>query len=204
MARKPRQPTQEERHLWERIAAHATPLHPLRPRMPEPVPAPRKTSAQPAAPQKPAAVNGWPSGPLRIGISAPTRSHASSPAESALTRPGLDRRQHRRLRKGKLAPEARIDLHGMTLATAHQALIGFVLQARAANKKLILVITGKGRGGVNAPGLLPETRRGALRHDVPRWLEMPPLDQIVSGVSQAHDRHGGGGAYYVWLRRNRG
>ena len=99
--------------------------------------------------------------------------------------------------RGKLAPEARIDLHGMTLAVAKAELTGFILRAQAAGHRLVLVITGKGKGD---HGPLP-TRSGALRHEVPHWLGMAPMAGAVMQVVPAHDRHGGGGAYYVWLRR---
>ena len=112
----------------------------------------------------------------------------------------MDPHTHRRLRKGKLVPESRIDLHGMTLASAQPALVLFILRARDSGQRLVLVITGKGRGGGLDPGPLP-TRPGALRHNVPHWLHMPPLSASVAQVLPAHDRHGGGGAYYVWLRR---
>ena len=83
------------------------------------------------------------------------------------------------------------------LAAAKGELAGFILSARSAGLRLVLVITGKGRGDL---GPLP-TRSGALRHEVPHWLDLPPLSRMVLQVVPAHDRHGGGGAYYVWLRR---
>ena len=87
----------------------------------------------------------------------------------------------------------------MTLNVAQPALTRFILNARTSGLRLVLVITGKGRqGGPDAP--LP-VRPGALRHNVPHWLHMPPLDQLVLQVKPAHRRHGGEGAYYVYLRR---
>jgi DNA-nicking Smr family endonuclease len=103
--------------------------------------------------------------------------------------------------RGKSEPEARIDLHGMTLAEAHPALIGFVLRAQGAGNRLVLVITGKGRR-VQDDGPIPQ-RIGALRHQVPHWLHSPPLGSVVQQIAPAHQRHGGAGAYYVYLRRSR-
>jgi DNA-nicking Smr family endonuclease len=40
-----------------------------------------------------------------------------------------------------------------------------------------------------------------LRHQVPQWLRLPPLGNVVMQVTPAHIRHGGHGAYYVYLRR---
>ena len=110
----------------------------------------------------------------------------------------MDHKTHRRMAQGKLAPEARLDLHGMTLAVAHPELIRFILSCHDNGHRLVLVITGKGKGD---HGPLP-TRPGALRHQVPHWLHMPPLSGIVQQVTPAHYRHGGEGAYYVYLRRS--
>ena len=113
----------------------------------------------------------------------------------------MDKRRFQRMTRGKLQPEARIDLHGMTLAQAHAALNGFILRAQADGLRLVLVITGKGRQS-DDDGPIPR-RRGALKHDVPQWLRMAPLGGCVLEMREAHARHGGSGAYYVYLRRMR-
>ena len=101
--------------------------------------------------------------------------------------------------RGKLRPEAKLDLHGMTLAEAGPELARFILSCHARGLRLVLVITGKGsRDGIEGP--LP-VRRGALRHQVPHWLHTAPLSHAVQQVAPAHLRHGGTGAYYVYLRR---
>jgi DNA-nicking Smr family endonuclease len=111
----------------------------------------------------------------------------------------MDRRTFQRIKRGKSKPDARIDLHGMTVAVAHPALTSFVLKSHAAGHRLLLVITGKGRGGEDDDPV--PVRRGILRQQVPHWLTIPPLASVVLQVEPAHDRHGGSGAFYVYLRR---
>jgi DNA-nicking Smr family endonuclease len=111
----------------------------------------------------------------------------------------MDAKTHGKMTRGKLQPEARIDLHGMTLSEAHPELIRFILGAQAAGLRLVLVITGKGKRR-DDDGPIPQ-RTGALRHQVPGWLRLPPLGAAVLQVTEAHQRHGGSGAYYVYLRR---
>jgi DNA-nicking Smr family endonuclease len=113
----------------------------------------------------------------------------------------MDSKAFTKLKRGKLSPEGRIDLHGMTLDRAHPALTRFILNAHKSGKRLVLVITGKGKMR-DEGGPIP-VRHGVLRHQVPQWLAMPPLASAVLQVSQAHISHGGGGAYYVYLRRQR-
>ena len=113
----------------------------------------------------------------------------------------MDTKAYARMKRGRLKPEGRIDLHGMRVETAHPALVRFVLAAQASGKRLLLVITGKGKDR-DEPGPIP-TPRGVLRNQVPLWLSLPPLAQAVMQVTPAHTSHGGDGAYYVYLRRPR-
>ena len=115
--------------------------------------------------------------------------------------PNMDRRNFDRLRKGKKPVDGVLDLHGLTLAQAHPALLRFILDAVAEDRRLVLVITGKGRVR-DESGPMPE-RHGVLRHQVPHWLHSMPLKPHVLQIAEAHIKHGGAGAYYVYLRRAR-
>ncbi|HEX9857314.1 MAG TPA: Smr/MutS family protein, partial [Paracoccaceae bacterium] len=113
----------------------------------------------------------------------------------------MDRKNYDRMARGKLAPEARLDLHGMTVAEAHPELIRFILNAQTQGLRLVLVITGKGKPGPDF-GPIPQ-RYGVLKHQVPQWLRLAPLGAAILQVTEAHLKHGGSGAYYVYLRRSR-
>ncbi len=118
---------------------------------------------------------------------------------------GLDGRTAQRLSRGTIEPDARLDLHGMTEAAAHRALLTFLRTAAARGCRLALVVTGKGLGPA-APDEpfdleIERRRRGVLRTMAPRWLAGPALASLVADVRQAHRRHGGDGALYVYLRK---
>ena len=121
---------------------------------------------------------------------------ASAPAKPAAPPPlaPLGRRMKQRVARGKEAIAARLDLHGLTQAQAHSALLHFLHNAHAREARLVLVITGKGRGG----------EPGVLRRQVPQWLGLPEFRSLVIGFEDAHVAHGGEGALYVRLRRARG
>ena len=89
----------------------------------------------------------------------------------------------------------------MTREDAHNALLAFMKHSIANKRRVVLVITGKGKTKEDE-GPIP-VRRGVLKHNVPQWLSMPPLNSVVLQVAQAHVSHGGAGAYYVYLRRHR-
>ena len=109
--------------------------------------------------------------------------------------PGVGKRTALRLKRGQLAIEGRIDLHGMTQDKAHRALEGFLTASQAAGKRCVLVITGK--------GLRPTGETGVLRNLVPRWMNAPAIRGRVLGFSTAQPRDGGTGALYVLLKRKR-
>ena len=180
----------EEQALWSEIASTIRPLSSrerlVLPDLPAPVPQKPATSPVPRNPLT----------PFEIATRARPEPKISlpTPKEPVLR---MDARAYMRMRRGKLAPEARIDLHGMTVVEAHSALIGFILRSSDAGLRLVLVITGKGKDG-GGPG----ARGGVLRHQVPHWLHLPPLGPRVLQVVEAHVSHGGAGALYVYLRRS--
>lgn len=213
MGRRRRNLTEGERALWEQVAASARPLQStvspaaLESRDAMPLASPPTSSPladQPAAQAVvPAAL------PRLMPERAPARPAApsitfdlASDPHVALDRahPHMDRRRFESLRRGRLSPEARLDLHGMTAERAHAALISFILGSHAIDLRLVLVITGKGRPPEE--GYFP-ARHGVLRHNVPHWLAAAPLGPRVLQVAPAHRKHGGAGAYYVYLRRRR-
>ena len=141
--------------------------------------------------------------PFRVGEKAASRGLPSVLSGPSKTGIHMDKKAYDRLKRGKLKPQSRIDLHGMTMDQARPALTAFILKSYTQERRLVLVITGKGQSKNREDfGPIPE-RPGILRRNVPHWLQIPPLAQVVLHVTEAHGRHGGGGAYYVYLRRAR-
>lgn len=165
----------DEVELWARVTETATPLDRSPRKPPEkkpspevPPPAPRPAPEPPKPAMRPS---------LAPVVPSPGHVH-------------MDHKTFQRLRRGKLEPEARIDLHGMIQAEAHEALLGFVTRSFLHGRRLILVITGKGGRD-----------HGVLRRSVPHWLSLPPLGPMILQVAESHVAHGGAGALYVYLRR---
>ncbi len=128
-------------------------------------------------------------------------SEASRPEHAGRAGPALPlaplaRRERQRLSRGRSAIDARMDLHGLTQAQAHRALLNFLRRAQGEGARFVLVITGTGARG-------SEDERGVLRRQVPQWLGLPEFRPYVVGFESAHAAHGGAGALYVRLRRAR-
>lgn len=167
-----RRPSEEETALWRRA------MHDVRPR--RRAHAASVPEAKPLAPDPPAEPQ---------TLSPPSLP----PAPSAAIGTGLDHRSAQRLKRGELAIEGRLDLHGMTQEEAHDALNRFVARMHGDGRRVVLIITGKGaRDG-----------EGILRRAVPRWLAEPRCRPLVVATSEAQPRHGGAGALYILLRRKR-
>lgn len=192
----------EEQELWRSVARTARPLHPARANVAVNAPSPIAEGKAPAP--KPPLADTLRLRGVKLGAAAKMASSAQfvpDMGEHLANAPlRMDAKTHGKMTRGKLAPEARIDLHGMTLDQAHPALIGFITRSHSAGMRLVLVITGKGGKSRADFGPIPQ-RTGVLRAQVPFWLHQAPLGPLILQVTEAHATHGGGGALYVYLRR---
>ncbi|MEE9347301.1 MAG: Smr/MutS family protein [Robiginitomaculum sp.] len=97
----------------------------------------------------------------------------------------------KRTRRGKIAIDRKIDLHDMTQDEAYGALHRALYRAKGGGQRCVLVVTGKG-------GL---SHRGVLRRMFPIWLSAPDIRPLIASYAPAHQRHGGMGAWYVFIKR---
>lgn len=102
----------------------------------------------------------------------------------------LDVNQDKRVRRGRVEIDTKIDLHDMTQMKAKPALHSAIIRASNRNKRCLLVVTGKGLRG-----------DGVLRRNFPAWIADPAVRPLIANYAQAHIRHGGAGAWYVFLKR---
>jgi DNA-nicking Smr family endonuclease len=183
--RKPRRSralTADEHALWSHVTRSVAPLRRRRP-VPKPEAAAEESEQQPPRPAPPAPV-------LRTPAPRPTpRPPGLAP---------IDRRLKQKLARGREGIDRSIDLHGLTQAEAHAALVRFLRNARADGARLVLVITGKGGRSDDFT-----VDRGVLRRQVPLWLRSAELRDSVIGFDWAHAAHGGEGALYVRIRKSR-
>jgi len=191
MARRPSRPLRpDERELWRRFASSVRPLDAKR----------LKALDEAAPPPEPQ----MDTRPLPTPPQAPR--DLPRPPDASARRP-TDRSSDRRLRRGRVEVEARLDLHGLTASAARGELWRFLMRARARGFGAVLVITGKGAGAraqddsrfepwsVDARPL-----PGVLRRAFADWMAEPDFAPLCAGYSPAHARHGGSGAFYVILR----
>jgi len=188
----------EERALWNSVARTVEPLGnaPAEDGLEE------QTSAQPEARMK------IRERPQQKSAGEQIAGKRISSSTQAAPQPSIDRRARRRLAKGRMAIDSRLDLHGLDQVRAFDRLRGHLTAASTRGERCVLVITGKGGRRFDRRGEMPRSWRadmatssGVLKRMVPLWLESPELAPLVHAYASAEVQHGGEGALYVLLRR---
>lgn len=185
--------SQSERALWDRVAATVEPI--------------RRVSRNPA-------LNEAPLRPEGVRVKVPRASVVVVPDEPGRCtsdrklpeRHGLDAGWDRKLARGTVEPDFTLDLHGASLDAAHIRLDHGLALAAAQGARVVLLVTGRARPGQDhgvAGSHGRSERRGAIRAKFLDWLRAGPHAARIAAVRPAHPRHGGAGAVYLVLRRNR-
>jgi DNA-nicking Smr family endonuclease len=172
----------DEAQLWARVMATVRPLRGL-PAATKPLPVTEQT--------KPVAAAAAP----KSAPAAKPRPAASRPLPGTTLDGGWDRR----LTRGVIQPDASLDLHGHTLASAHAMLDAGLDRAIARGDRVLLLVTGK----PPRPESERPHARGAIRAAIADWLAASRHAGSIAAVRSAHPRHGGAGALYIVLRRTR-
>lgn len=169
-----------EAALWAKVMTSVRPLHASRPAPPQAVlqkhgaPAPKPVAARPVA----------------------------APAPVSRTRtpgPTLDGGWDRRIARGMIIPDATVDLHGHTLSSAHAVLDHGLARSIQRGDRVMLLVTGK----PPRPESERPHARGAIRAAVQDWILASRHADRIASIRPAHPRHGGQGALYLVLRRDR-
>jgi len=189
MRRKSRPLKPDEKELWRKYTRGLNPLRHdvLEDAEPEPFAAKPQTKS---------------------ALKSSTRAAPTAPASQPRKAPprdqmNLDGSTQRKLRRGRAEIDAKIDLHGMRQGEAHAALNSFIMGAKDRGHRCVLVITGKGTRGAGHSNPYETPGPGVLRTRLRQWLAQDPLRAHVFGVEEAHPRHGGSGAFYVFIRKSR-
>lgn len=188
----PRGLSEEEAAVWEKVAATVVPLHPVKP-LAKPIAAKTMPTSPPA--KKVAVVRQGK--PARLALPP----EPLPPSARRVPAPGnLDSHWDRRLKAGDIAPDLALDLHDHGMDAAYGRLMGGMEQARSMGARVVLVITGRPRP-VDAADRA--TSRGVIRAKILDWLAASEHGDAIAAIRKAHRRHGGDGALYVVLRRER-
>lgn len=192
----------EDDAVWDALTKGVKPLTARRARLPvpEPLGPPPSAAIQPRKPPAPDKRTIRPQ-PRPLEPATPRLPSRRGP-------PSIEDRVLKAIRRGQTPIDMRLDLHGETQIRAHKRLEQVLATGRVRGARVVLVVTGTGMRRAlleDAPAARAagEDAPGVLRRMLPVWLSTPPLSDWVIGLSQAAQNHGGAGAFYILLRRQR-
>ena len=97
-----------------------------------------------------------------------------------------------------------IDLHGFTLEAANKAIEDFIKKAFLENVNKLIVITGKGLHSENEKDPYVSKDLSILKYSVPEFISNNSnLMSMINEIADAKLEDGGGGAFYIFLKKNK-
>jgi len=184
--------SKEDVLLWDKIVTQTKPLE-------------KQLKDYKQLPRKGAAKNSVSAGVNRIGSVVESNSETKPFLEltpkqvEPFNNIKMDRKKYYKIKKGKESPEDILDLHGFTVDQAFVRLEKFINKAVKRDLRLVLIITGKGLSRINQGFSTPKV--GVLKASFINWLDDQKINKFVLQSMPAHRTHGGGGAYYIYLKR---
>ena len=188
----PRGLTAEEEAAWVHLASSVEPMDGRK------LPTLRQTSATPNSATKAPPKFVKPAKPKTPPKNVPIPQSPRPPRR--IGHASLDSHWDKKLKSGTIAPDYTLDLHDHFVDAAYERLDRGMRQAKAMDARLVLVITGRPRPVEAADR---SAKRGVIRAKILDWLAAGDHADAIAAVRKAHRKHGGEGALYIVLRRNR-
>ena len=98
----------------------------------------------------------------------------------------------------------KIDLHGLSLANANQAIEKFIYECFKGGVSKIIVITGKGLRSKNMSNPFVSKDLSILKYSVPNFIKSNKiLMKMIINTENAKIEDGGSGAFYIFLKKDK-
>ena len=109
-----------------------------------------------------------------------------------------------KFQKNKNLKVRSIDLHGYTLDEANKTIENFIKKAFSENVNKLIVVTGKGLHSENEKDPYVSKDFGILKYSVPEFItNNKGLMGKINEITDAKIEDGGGGAFYIFLKKNK-
>ena len=107
-------------------------------------------------------------------------------------------------RKNKSLKVKSIDLHGYTLDDANKTIEDFINKSFSENINKLIIVTGKGLHSENEKDPYVSKDLSILKYSVPEFIRNnKSLMNMINEITEAKKEDGGGGAFYIFLKRNK-
>ena len=104
----------------------------------------------------------------------------------------------------KILKTKSIDLHGYTLDEANKKIREFINKSFSENVNKLIIVTGKGLHSENEKDPYVSKDLGILKYSVPEFITNDKdLMSKINEITDAKIEDGGGGAFYIYLKKNK-
>ena len=111
---------------------------------------------------------------------------------------------NKKLKKGQILINKKVDFHGYSLIEAKELFLNTIINCFKKNYRCILFITGKGLNKKTTNSFREnKLYYGKIRNEFLSWVSAKEVQSKILNIQQANQEHGGDGAFFVYLRKNK-
>ena len=109
------------------------------------------------------------------------------------------------IKKGSFHIDKKIDFHGKSLLESEEQFNNTIIESYNSGQRCLLFVTGKGlfKSKNYEESYRPKLYHGIIRASFVGWVRSKKFSKYILSFEQASIEHGGDGAFYVYLRKNK-
>ena len=109
------------------------------------------------------------------------------------------------IKKGSFNIDKKIDFHGKSLLESEEQFNNTIIESYKEGQRCLLFVTGKGlfKSKNHEESDKPKLYHGIIRSSFVEWARSKKFSRYILSFEQASIEHGGDGAFYVYLRKNK-
>ena len=109
------------------------------------------------------------------------------------------------IKKGSFHVDKKIDFHGKSLLESEEQFNNTIIESYNSGQRCLLFVTGKGlfKSKNYEESYKPKLYHGIIRASFIEWARSKKFSKYILSFEQASIEHGGDGAFYVYLRKNK-
>mgnify|MGYP001495263371 FL=1 len=109
------------------------------------------------------------------------------------------------IKKGSFHIDKKVDFHGKSLLESEEQFNNTIIESYNSGQRCLLFVTGKGlfKSKNYEESYKPKLYHGIIRASFIEWVRSKKFSKHILSFEQASIEHGGDGAFYVYLRKNK-
>ena len=109
------------------------------------------------------------------------------------------------IKKGSFHIDKKIDFHGKSLMDSEDQFNNTIIESYNSGQRCLLFVTGKGlfKSKNYEESDKPKLYHGIIRSSFVQWAKSQKFSKYILSFERASIEHGGDGAFYIYLRKNK-